>query len=110
MDHCLLRILPFATGLESEDDPAKYPKATEIKRRWTATINMRITTDRAMTNQKKHGHRAIPKHTVLRTWSGVLHEEYLLPEDWINYNGFLVGIGPPDPPRQHAVAGREQPP
>ena len=33
----------------------------------------------------------LKKLDVLRTWSGILEREDLLPEDWIKWTGALVG-------------------
>ena len=40
------------------------------------------------------GHRrAVKTKTVLSTWGGTIRDEDLLPENWINEAGVLVGIG-----------------
>ena len=50
-----------------------------------------------MTN-KKYERKAISTKTVLNTWSGVFQNELLLPDNWINISGVLVGIKPSEQP------------
>jgi hypothetical protein len=75
----------------------QWHTAKEIQNRWHCAINRRLTLDQAMTN-KKYERKAISAKTVLCTWSGTLQNESLLPENWINCSGVLVGIGPPEQP------------
>jgi len=58
-------------------------------------LNVRLGEDRALTNNLKYGRRALPKSTVLNTWSGTLRDEPSLPGNWLHHHkGVLVGITP----------------
>ena len=74
-------------------DREQWHSTEEIQNRWLYAINKRLTLDQAMTN-KKYETKAISAQTVLSTWSGTLHDELSLPDDWINLPGVLVGIRP----------------
>lgn len=75
-------------GELAEDD---WPTKEEIRARWIARINARLSTDRASTH-KKYGTLATKRKIVLQTWSGTLKDETNLPDDWINEPGVLVGM------------------
>ncbi|KAJ7673854.1 hypothetical protein DFH06DRAFT_1445365 [Mycena polygramma] len=66
---------------------------TEIHNRWVATMNNRLQLDCRMTD-RKYEKKAVPVKTVLRTWTGVLHEEDSLPDNWTGGAEVLVGIQP----------------
>lgn len=70
-----------------------WPDERQIHNMWLKKINERLTIDRASTH-KKYGKNATKNTLVLKTWSGVLKEEHLLPDDWINWPGVLVGLDP----------------
>ena len=64
----------------SEDKPEnEWPKETEIHNRWLATINARLTLDRATTNYK-YGKKALKQKTVLDTWKNTLKNEKDMPQ------------------------------
>ncbi|KIY52219.1 hypothetical protein FISHEDRAFT_12590, partial [Fistulina hepatica ATCC 64428] len=75
----------------NEDDPEKWQTIEEIKNRWLARIDTWLALDRIMTSRKKFRKRAAKAEVVLRTWSGVLHGEKDLPENWIVRPRVLVG-------------------
>ena len=78
----------------SEDKPEnEWPKETEIHNRWLATINARLTLDRATTNYK-YGKKALKQKTVLETWKNTLKNEKDMPQNWLKTPGVLVGIDP----------------
>ena len=77
----------------SEGKPEEeWPQETEIHNRWLATMNARLTLDRAITNNK-YGKRALRQEVVLGTWRNVLENEKNLPKNWLRTTGVLVGIG-----------------
>lgn len=96
----LLRNRRVCDDLEEE----KWPTKEEIRARWISRINARLTIDRAATH-KKYGPLATKKDIVLRTWSGTLKDEHLLPDNWINTPGVLVGMEI----REHRVRDRRRP-
>lgn len=63
----------------------------EIRARWVAKINERLKLDRAATH-KKYDKQKTDRDLVLKTWSGTLKNESLLPDDWIETSGVLVGL------------------
>ncbi|KII84387.1 hypothetical protein PLICRDRAFT_74436, partial [Plicaturopsis crispa FD-325 SS-3] len=75
--------------ISREDDPQQYHSKAEIHNRWLHAINTRLTLDRAMTDRKKYGNKALPSQMVLNTWSGTLMNEDALPDDWIRQTGVL---------------------
>ena len=76
----------------SEDKPEEdWPQETEIHNRWLATMNARLTLDRAITNTK-YGKKAIKQKIVLDTWTKLLKNERDLPKNWLKTTGVLVGI------------------
>ncbi|KAJ6566536.1 hypothetical protein B0H19DRAFT_1209608 [Mycena capillaripes] len=66
----------------------------EIQNRWMAMINSTLKRDKLLTNRIRFGSLAINKQLILNTWSGMLHEEDSLPDDWIKSKGVLVDIRP----------------
>ena len=70
--------------------------ANEITNRWYATINRRITLDRAMANPAKFAKKALDPDLVKRTWTGTLQNEKDLPNDWIWKGEVLVGRWDPE--------------
>jgi hypothetical protein len=68
----------------------------EIHNRWLAAINARLQVDRLMTSRYRYKERALPAQVVHNTWSGVLKDEELLPDEWEKERGpgVLVGIEP----------------
>ncbi|KZW00955.1 hypothetical protein EXIGLDRAFT_603493, partial [Exidia glandulosa HHB12029] len=79
--------------IQHEDDVNWTLSHEETTNRWRAVINMRISTDRLLTNKLRHKRGALGTHTVLHTWRGLLENEESLPQDWIRRPGCLVGIG-----------------
>ncbi|KAF9021559.1 hypothetical protein BDZ89DRAFT_957347 [Hymenopellis radicata] len=62
----------------------------QIQNRWRKKINRRLELDCLMT-RKRFGKKAIPKKHVVMTWKGSLQDEYVLPKDWTEASGVLVG-------------------
>lgn len=73
-------------GGELED----WHPVNEVKSRWFAAINRRLTLDQAMTRVSL-GPKALSRDIVLKTWSNVLLDNEQLPTDWIGHTGVLVG-------------------
>jgi hypothetical protein len=75
-------------------DNNRLSTTQEIRNRWTAAINARLTLDRKMTNRAKYQGRAITPHVVKMTWKGVLKNEDDLPQGWEKgeKTGVLVSI------------------
>jgi ribonuclease HI len=65
----------------------------ELYNRLQHTLNRQLELDRAMTD-KKFAKKALSEEKVLNTWSGILKDEYSLPDNWIKHPGVLVGIRP----------------
>ena len=63
-----------------------------IFNRWTHAVNKRLTTDRALTDGKRFGKKALNEKLVKNTWKGCLKNEEDLPSDWYRLKGVLVGI------------------
>ncbi|KAI0349253.1 hypothetical protein OH77DRAFT_1507538 [Trametes cingulata] len=72
------------------EQPGREHTVTEVRGRWMAAINKRLQLDVAATS-RACGKRALPRKTVLRTWTGLLKDGEALPEDWIDVPGVLVG-------------------
>ncbi|KIY50081.1 hypothetical protein FISHEDRAFT_40068 [Fistulina hepatica ATCC 64428] len=87
----LIWVLRCERRILNNDDPDKWQTTEEIINRWLARIDTRLALDRIMTSRKKFGKKAIKAEIVLRTWSGVLHGEKNLPENWIVGPRVLVG-------------------
>ncbi|KAJ7615593.1 hypothetical protein DFH06DRAFT_1013295, partial [Mycena polygramma] len=81
----------------------EHATETEIHNRWVAAMNNRLQLDCRMTD-RRYEKKAVPVKTVLRTssgkhpvaicWTGVLHEEDSLPDNWTGGAEVLVGIRP----------------
>lgn len=72
------------------NDRNRWHNKQEITNKWTYAINLRLTMDRKSTHQRWKK-RAAKVATVLNTWSGVLHDEKSLPDDWTDSAEVLVG-------------------
>jgi ribonuclease HI/exonuclease III len=70
----------------------------EVRNRWLATINQRLTLDRLTTDCNKYGKKALKQRTVLKTWDDILLDKENLPMNWIQQSGVLVGMRPQRPP------------
>ena len=82
--------------IEHEDDPSKHPTRREITGRWRKVINNRLSIDQARTHPR-FLKKALKPELVLQTWTGTLHNEDDLPNDWINMRpGVLVSSGEPE--------------
>jgi hypothetical protein len=81
----------------NNDNPTNQYSNAEIKNRWLAAINQRLTLDRLMTDHK-YGKKALKQKTVLKTWDDVLLDKENLLANWIQQSGVLVGIRPQRPP------------
>ena len=64
----------------------------EITNKWLLSLNNRLKTDIIQTNAHKFGARTLPEKVVLKTWSGVLQDNEILPTNWVRQAGGLVGI------------------
>jgi hypothetical protein len=58
---------------------SSLPAEREIRNRWTAAMNARLTLNRKMTNRIKYQGRSIAPQVVRKTWKGVLKDEEELP-------------------------------
>ena len=65
---------------------------TDTVKRWTNTINKRLTIDRFLMDNKRFGKRALSPKLVKDTWRYCLMDEEALPKDWQLIRGVLVGI------------------
>jgi len=65
----------------------------ETHNQWLRAINRALQRDRLLTDKIRFGPLAFNKQMVLNTWSGLLMDEALLPDDW-THEGVLVGIRP----------------
>ncbi|KAI0818953.1 ribonuclease H-like protein [Irpex lacteus] len=87
--------------------PQKAIPQNAITNKWYAAINARLKTDLALTSKRLPASKRVKPELVLKTWSGVLDREHLLPDDWINWTGVLVGRltqepnPDPEPPPAH---------
>ncbi|PBK88648.1 hypothetical protein ARMGADRAFT_1054899 [Armillaria gallica] len=75
-----------------DDTPEKWHTEDEIRNVWLKTVNQRLMLDRLAANPRKYGTKATKKTIVLKTRSGVLENEVLLPEDWIHQRGVLATV------------------
>ncbi|KAI0339655.1 ribonuclease H-like protein [Trametopsis cervina] len=71
--------------------PDTWHNEHEIKQQWYNTINRRLQADIALTHPKIPTKQRLRAKEVLRTWSGIIAGENLLPEDWTTATGVLVG-------------------
>lgn len=67
----------------------------EIQNRWKKTVNDRLRMDRAMTHPRFET-KALSPRAVERTWSRIIQDEDLLPENWVRTTRVLVGIRLPE--------------
>jgi ribonuclease HI len=74
-----------------DNDGAPATTPTTIKR-WSNTINKRLTIDRFLTDSKRFGKRALNEKLVKATWTYCLKDEDTLPSNWPYIKGVLVGI------------------
>jgi hypothetical protein len=81
----------------TNNTPEQWPTQQEIKNKWLSAINKRLAFDQAMTSSR-YGRKALQSNIVLETWSGTLHQEESLPDNWLRSSGVLVGIVPPERP------------
>ncbi|KAK7019938.1 hypothetical protein R3P38DRAFT_2631262 [Favolaschia claudopus] len=72
----------------------KIVSNTEVHNRWLSLINAALKRDQLLTNKARFGSLAKKPQLVLETWSGVLHNEDSLPDNWLLEKGVLVGIRP----------------
>ena len=77
--------------IQHGNDQNKLHTPDEIMNRWHRAINIRLKMDRLHTDTLKYGKRALKEKLILQTWSGVLHNEQDLPDNWIWAAGVLVG-------------------
>lgn len=95
-----------------EDEPPKIIPENVVLNKWYNAINTRLKTDIALTNKRFPKHKQVKDDLVLKTWSGTLDREDLLPENWISWTGVLVGrltkepSPEPEPPPSQAGPGR----
>ncbi|KAG0702107.1 hypothetical protein DFH29DRAFT_755173, partial [Suillus ampliporus] len=73
-------------------DGEKYHSQTEVYNRWINAINTRLKFDQLLADPMRYGRKAIKADNVLKTWSGILHNEENLPDNWIRQSGVLVGM------------------
>ncbi|KAI0645777.1 hypothetical protein C8Q79DRAFT_910499 [Trametes meyenii] len=73
-----------------QNDGAEFT-AQEVKNRWYAAINQRLTLDRK-TTAPILGRRALKPDAVESTWLPVIANSSDLPPNWIGDSGVLVGI------------------
>jgi ribonuclease HI len=74
--------------------PAKVHSELTICTQWMRSINASLNRDRILTNKSRFGPLSFNKNLVLDTWSGLLLNEDLLPDDCTYKKGVLVGIQP----------------
>ncbi|KAI0345425.1 hypothetical protein BDW22DRAFT_1325468, partial [Trametopsis cervina] len=72
-------------------DPANWHSEEETKRLWHKTINRRLQADIALTHPRVPTTKRLKAKEVLNTWSGIIKDEDLLPDNWITAAGVLVG-------------------
>src|ERR1700722_2156881 len=84
--------------IQREDDREKFHSTQEIHNRWVATINKRLVERYLATNKRRYGKKAVGEYTIVQTWSGTLHDQKNLPENWVQQAGVLVGMRPLCPP------------
>ncbi|KAK0486788.1 hypothetical protein EDD18DRAFT_1082654 [Armillaria luteobubalina] len=77
-----------------ESNPSTWHSQDEIRNLWVNALNKRLMVDHLLVNRRKYGTRAMTKTKVLSTWRGTLLNEKLLPVDWLDHSGVLVGIVP----------------
>ncbi|KAI0812433.1 ribonuclease H-like protein, partial [Irpex lacteus] len=80
-----------------DGEPQKTIPEIAIENKWLNALNTRLKTDIALTNKRFPKHKQVKDELVLKTWSGTLDREHLLPKDWISWTGVLVGRLTKDP-------------
>jgi hypothetical protein len=66
------------------ENPGRVQSFSGIHNQWLNAVNMALTRGRLLTDKVKFGPLAFNKQLVLNTWSGLLMEEALLPDDWMH--------------------------
>ncbi|KAH8825451.1 ribonuclease H-like protein [Flagelloscypha sp. PMI_526] len=64
-----------------------------FKNKWITEMNKCLNLDKHISTHSM-GQKLASKQKVLSTWSGTLHDEKNLPDDWTKYHEVLVGIQP----------------
>ena len=77
--------------IETNNIKEEWPSKKEIQNKWMKIMNKRLALDQAMTNTR-YEKKAIKDEVVPHTWSGTLHDEGHLPDNWIRNAGVLVGM------------------
>jgi ribonuclease HI len=77
--------------VRSNEEQWHSPK--EIQNCWLHAMNKRLQFDCAMTN-RRFEKKALADDVVLQTWSGTLHNEHSLPDNWIQESGVLRNLSP----------------
>lgn len=75
------------------ENPERTFTIKEIHNQWLNAVNRALRRDCLLTDKLKFGPLTLNKPLVLNTWSGLLMDEHLLPDDSI-HEGVLVGIRP----------------
>ena len=76
--------------IQREGRREEWHTVKELEQRWYWKLNERLRLDQAMTNPRLKT-KALARQRVRATWTGVLHNELTLPEDWVGMAGVLVG-------------------
>ncbi|KAJ3577018.1 hypothetical protein NP233_g10 [Leucocoprinus birnbaumii] len=77
--------------IQHGNDPAKFPKKSQIKSLIKHRINHRLRMDCITADSRKFDKRAIREDLVVDTWQGILEDEDAMPEHWTRSTGVLVG-------------------
>jgi hypothetical protein len=72
-------------------NPDRLLTESAVHNQWLKAINGVLQRDRLLTDKIRFGTLTLNTQVVLNTWSGLLMDEDLLPEDW-THEGVLVGI------------------
>ncbi|EIW62337.1 uncharacterized protein TRAVEDRAFT_87573, partial [Trametes versicolor FP-101664 SS1] len=75
-----------------EEFPDRRHAPEEIRRRFEARLNQRLSLDQSGTNKRVHKKKALSCARVRATWQGLLKDEHKLSEDWLTETGVLVGM------------------
>ncbi len=70
--------------IERQDDPKRWLPERVIHNKWVNMVNQRLTLDYILA--KRFEDKRITLLLVLKTWSGILKDENVLHEDWIDFN------------------------
>ncbi|OJT01831.1 Transposon TX1 uncharacterized 149 kDa protein [Trametes pubescens] len=73
-----------------EETPDKRHSRGEIRRRFEARLNQRLSLDQGGTCVRVHKKKAVSGAKVRATWKGIIRDEEILPEDWLNETGVLL--------------------